>query len=156
MFASFFKSPEEESMKVRHNEGATILVDQAGLDAEAAYQSQVHQGIQEITKDFEVLKTRSFSLDKGLSIENILTVDEICVLSNIGNENTITGETIIASLSKTHSEFKEMLDMGCAWFADELAKIESAAIHLPQSLDALVEKGALSEEAPQSSNTMRM
>lgn len=45
--------------------------------------------------------------------------------------------------------------MGCAWFAEELQNLENTAKNLPSLLDSLVAKGALKEESPQETNTIR-
>lgn len=153
---SFF-APPKNTVEVRQSDRFTAYVDQAGLDAEKAYLSQAHLSIEAITKDFDDCKKRTFEVNKGFAVAKTLSLstEEQYVLTNLGKERPITGQTIIDSLAKQHKDFKGMLDMGCAWFATELQSIESAARDLPAILDRLVEKEALKEEAPQATNGMR-
>lgn len=154
---SFFVPPKD-TVEVRQSDGLNAYVEQADLDAEKAYLSQAHLSVEEITKDFDDVKKRAFEVNKGFRVAKTLSLsnEERYVLSHLGQEHPITGQTIIDSLAKQHKDFKGMLDMGCAWFATELENIESAARDLPAILDRLVEKEALKEEAPQATNGMRL
>lgn len=155
MFKSFFETPKD-TVEIRKSGKMTIHVNQKGIEAERAYQSQAHSSIEDLTNTFDDFKKRRFTVDKGFAMGHSLSKEEQYALSNLGsNGSEITGQSIIDEISKTHTEFKGMLTMGCAWFAEELQNLEDTAKNLPSLLDSLVAKKALKEESPQETNTVR-
>lgn len=155
MFKGFFKAPNG-TVETRKSGKMTVYVDQKGIEAESAYQSQAHASIEDLTNKFDDFKKRRFTVDKGFALGNSLSKEEQCALLNLGKKDIeITGQSIIDAISKTHTEFTKMLNMGCAWFAEDLQILENIAKNLPSLLDSLVAKKALKEESPQETNTVR-